>query len=628
MTQTAWRLSCVILLCAVLAACGGGGGGGGGNSAPTASFTASPTTGTAPLTVVFDASASTDPGGSVSGYAWNFGDGSTGSGVTATHTFVAGGSYTVTLTVTDSAGATGTTTRTVTATGTTTTVTVSGRITYERVPFRNPNATDSNSGLDYAGTFAAPARSVLVELVDASSRAVLATAMTDDDGNYALQSPADRSVLVRAKAQVRTAGAGDIRVLNDTNSNALYALDSSSFNTGTANLTRNLLADSGWPGFGGTAYSGPRAAAPFAIADTIYSAVRFVRANVATLPNLPSLDVFWSTEGNSTHYDSEGIHLFGLDGTDTDEFDQHVVAHEFQHFLEDATSRSDSPGGDHSRGERLDLRLAFSEGFANSFSAMVLADPVYKDSQGAAQSFRFDFNVETDSPSRPGWFDEGSVAGLAWDLFDAANENADAVSLGYGPMFEVFSTSLRNGSALTSLYPFVDGLKARAGAPAAAIDALVKSQSVSVFGTGIYGAGETNSGDVTEALPVYTVLTLGGMQRVCGTATDVSYYNKLGNRRYLRFALNGAQSVTIRAAFTATGSADPDPDWPTPDPDIVLYRNGFLAAADSDTANEETLTRSLAAGDYVIEVYEFSHVDPSSSATRRGVTCMNVSVTN
>ena len=625
MTQTARRLPCVLLLCVAIAACGGGGDGdgGSGNAAPAASFTASPETGTAPLTVAFDAAASTDPDGSISGYAWNFGDGSTGSGVNATHTFVAGGSYTVTLTVTDSAGATGTTTRTVTATGTTTTVTVSGRITYERVPFANPGAAGSASGLDYAGTFAAPARSVVVELVDASSQAVLATATTDDDGNYALQSPANTGVFVRAKAQVRTAGAGDIRVLNDLNSNALYVLDSSTFNSGTASLTRNLLADSGWPDFGGTRYAGTRAAAPFAIADTMYSCVKFFRANVPTPPNLPALDVFWSPEGDSTHYDSEGIHLFGIDGSDTDEYDQHVLSHEFQHFLEDATSRSESPGGDHSSGERLDFRLAFSEGFANAFSGMVLDDPVYKDSLGQAQGSRFDFDLEASSQPPVGWFNEGSVAGLAWDLFDAANENSDAVSLGYAPMFEVLASVVRDGPALTSVYPFIDGLEARTGAPVAAIDALVQSHSV--FGSGVYGVGETNAGGVSEALPVYTVLTPGGTQRVCGTASASSYYNKLGNRVFLRFTLNAAQLVTIRATYTAVGS---DVGGPNPDPDIVLYRNGLLEVADDEAADEEMLTRSLAAGEYVIEVYEYSHVDPSSSATRRGLTCMNVSVTN
>lgn len=50
-----------------------------GNIHPIAGFTAVPTTGTTPLTVVFDASASSDTDGTIAGYAWDFGDGQTAS---------------------------------------------------------------------------------------------------------------------------------------------------------------------------------------------------------------------------------------------------------------------------------------------------------------------------------------------------------------------------------------------------------------------------------------------------------------------------------------------------------------------------------------------------------------------
>lgn len=56
------------------------------------------------LTVAVDASASSDPDGTLTGYAWTFGDGSTGTGATAQHTYAAPGTYTVGLTVTDDDG--------------------------------------------------------------------------------------------------------------------------------------------------------------------------------------------------------------------------------------------------------------------------------------------------------------------------------------------------------------------------------------------------------------------------------------------------------------------------------------------------------------------------------------------
>ncbi|MEZ4695553.1 MAG: PKD domain-containing protein [Rhodothermales bacterium] len=76
------------------------------NVAPTALFTATPTTGVAPLLVSVDASTSTDSDGTIVSYSWSYGDGSIGSGQSAAHTFNTPGSYTIQLTVTDDDGAT------------------------------------------------------------------------------------------------------------------------------------------------------------------------------------------------------------------------------------------------------------------------------------------------------------------------------------------------------------------------------------------------------------------------------------------------------------------------------------------------------------------------------------------
>jgi len=71
---------------------------------PTARFDVA----TVSFTISVDASASSDPDGTIIAYAWDWGDTSTGTGMLASHTYGASGRFTVRLTVTDDAGLTGT----------------------------------------------------------------------------------------------------------------------------------------------------------------------------------------------------------------------------------------------------------------------------------------------------------------------------------------------------------------------------------------------------------------------------------------------------------------------------------------------------------------------------------------
>jgi len=77
------------------------------NQPPTASASANPTSGAAPLAVSFTGSGS-DPDGTIASYAWSFGDATTSSLQNPSHTYQSAGNYAATLTVTDNAGATGT----------------------------------------------------------------------------------------------------------------------------------------------------------------------------------------------------------------------------------------------------------------------------------------------------------------------------------------------------------------------------------------------------------------------------------------------------------------------------------------------------------------------------------------
>ncbi len=533
-------------------------------------------------------------------------------------------------------------------------VTISGAITFDRVPFK----TTLGQGLDFANVIEAPARHVVVEALDASNSSILASTTTDTSGLYSLQVPAGRSVIVRAKAQMLKTGTAptwNFRVLNNTNGDALYTLDGTAFTT-NGNVTRNLRATSGW---GGTSYTDTRAAAPFAILDTIYQ----VKSLILTAKGdaaFPALNLFWSTQNRpsatlcpdtgdviSSLYISfgtnetddcstptpgvSGIYVLGnFQIGDTDEFDQHVIAHEAGHYFEDKFSRSDSIGGSHSFGNRLDLRVAFGEGWGNAFGAMALNDPVYRDSSGGGAS-DFSINLESGAVQNPGWYSELAISHLLWDFFDPANANeaADTVALGFTPIYNAMTAQQPSTTALTSIFSFSRALKAANPANQAGINALLTEQLIVGAGIDDFGSTETNAAGSANVLPVYAPITLNGPAvQVCGITT-FGTLNKLSNRRLLKLDL--AQQALVNV----TVSIVPDAETRTADPDIEIWRAGEVVGSGLSTSPTESVNQSLTAGTYVIAVYECSHAfdnayclnSASSIPAPRGTTCMTVTAT-
>ena len=150
---------------------------------PTASFTASPTSGSSPLTVAFDASASTYPDGTIQSYSWEFGDGSYGYGVSVWHTYSTstGKSYVVKLTVRATDGETASATKTITVStpggGTTTTGAPSARFA---IRYEDPAV----NGDDYTNKSVAPVR-VWLDPSDseaASGRTIVSYSWSFGDG--------------------------------------------------------------------------------------------------------------------------------------------------------------------------------------------------------------------------------------------------------------------------------------------------------------------------------------------------------------------------------------------------------------------------------------------------------------
>lgn len=530
-------------------------------------------------------------------------------------------------------------------------VTISGRITFDRLQFN----TVPNTGLNGANPVESPAREVVVEAI--SNSTTLASTTTDSNGNYSLSVPANITVLIRARAQMRKTGAvptWNFTVRNNANSDAVYALQGENFNTGTANATRNLRAASGW---GTTSYTGDRAAAPFAILDTVYSAKQLVLGAAPTAV-FADLNLYWSATnknagplfcpddgiiGTSFYVaDGEndrctpaaplpkGIYILGDFGIgDTDEFDAHVIAHEFGHYFEDNFSRSDSIGGKHDSGDLLDLRVAFGEGWGNAFAGMTQNDPVYRDSyNGVSTNFSIDF--ESGSAAAEGWFSEASVSEFLWDVFDGNTtpEAGDNVALGFDPIFTVMTGAQVTTEALTSVFSFATALRAGNAASSAAIRDLLNGEQIN--GAGAFGSGESNDGGIPGVLPVYRPITLGGQVYVCNysdaNASNADTINKLGNSSLLRFDNDQSRSVMIRA----DGFAESPGQIGAANPDIYVYGRGETVAAGESggpsvppaTRRVESLSTTLAAGTYVIEVIDFEFT-PASQPPR----CMTVSIT-
>lgn len=148
-------LALILALSTLLMACGGGGGG--TSTAPpalqpVASFSATPSSGEAPLEVTFDASDSRAVEGTLTAFAWQFGDGSTGSGSRTSHRYDSAGSFEASLTVTNSAGRSASRSRSITVTPPPTTYRVSGTVligsaTAVDSSTNDPNAAFRNNGV-------------------------------------------------------------------------------------------------------------------------------------------------------------------------------------------------------------------------------------------------------------------------------------------------------------------------------------------------------------------------------------------------------------------------------------------------------------------------------------------------
>jgi len=309
-----------------------------------------------------------------------------------------------------------------------------------------------------------PIRHAQIEIVDALGN-ILQCGETDGDGYFLLKVPRNEKALTLNLYSRSDNNFNRASVFKAPETNELYKLQ----HFFTANQDHDdieLLARADKDLMGGA----------FNILDQIHNAMDKLKAVLINSSGrapetIPKVDIYWEKGFNPGVYigNDSGLSFFskpqqklfilgGLNGdvdfADTDHFDNSIILHEYFHFLESTISRSDSPGGPHSGDELLDPRLAWSEGAAQFFQALVTGIPTVFDTRGNPDGdtgFYVKYSIEeavTDIPveNGEGEFREFAVARLLWDIFDnedgeAAPENFDTVVNRFPLFWEAFTNS-------------------------------------------------------------------------------------------------------------------------------------------------------------------------------------------
>ena len=436
---------------------------------------------------------------------------------------------------------------------------VTGTLTYDFVPV-------SRNGILFDQTETRPIRNAYIELVDVDPESsfynqVIQSGSTSDSGGFEFFLSSSRTVKLLLHAKMLEPET----TIYDNPQNYLRYSSSSSVREVTGHEIINMHAESGWEGSQSTgSYTGERSAAPYAILDSIYSAYKKINDARPGL-EFRYLNVFWnkdSTDGtyfcpsmcmnHSNQIVPYGLFLKGQVGSDSDEFDRHLVIHEWGHYFENFLSRSNSMGGSHGLYDIKDMSLAFGEGFATALSGMVFEpDAVYTDTYWWTSTYIKGFSIDIEGGSyygdnNPGWFSEISVLQMVYDICDGAIDNApvddDSVALGIGPVIDVFTNYQVNTPAKTSIFSFVNGIKTLYPGYETEIDQITSNKGiVSIIDD--WGTGNTDS----SGNSVYINLAPNSVESI--TIAGNKLQNDLASNKHFKFQASSSQTK-----FTFSGN--------------------------------------------------------------------------
>jgi hypothetical protein len=293
---------------------------------------------------------------------------------------------------------------------------VTGSATYE-------DFVPTLTGLSSASR-ALPIRYATVEVHQSSDDSLLQTGNTDVTGSYSISfsmTPPGK-YYVKVLAQSPSSSPFTQSVMN--NQAVVYSAQSA------------VIDASMQPNATGVTVTSTRAqsyAGAFNIFDVGVNAFNFVRATYGTA--LPTLTWNWTPGvatcgGKASCFDSSDNSIDVLSSTsDTDEYDDSVLGHEFGHFHAHYLTRPPSASGDHNPSIQVSPLLAWSEGLATFFGQSVLNSPIYIDTNASGA---YSLNLETPESDVPTGTSDGTLSGnvseaivyaTLWDLEDSAQDS-------------------------------------------------------------------------------------------------------------------------------------------------------------------------------------------------------------
>ncbi len=287
-----------------------------------------------------------------------------------------------------------------------------------------------------------------VVITDASG-AVVQCSQTDGSGNITSFQIPKVAGTYTVKVNSRAFNSKiKVSVLRDVSSNAHYSASTTFTVVGNEGASKNVPST-----ITAMLSTSEQVGAAFHILYNIYSANEYLRSTIGNPTFVADkVTIYWKAGFNPGAYvgtssplsfyiqGSKELYILGGQNgnyteSDTDQFDDSVILHEYAHFLEDVYSKTDSPGGSHNGDFIIDPRLAWSEGWANFFQAAVISreDSVrgryYIDTAGGDIYLKFNLSddgqaTQLDSVAHngEGTFRELSVSRTLWKSIAPAAE--------------------------------------------------------------------------------------------------------------------------------------------------------------------------------------------------------------